>query len=112
MCPGRWEDIPTAYGNESQNGKEDLQQSIGLRSDVADTESKKCTRLPSREKEKQSTTRICGEYSSIDQWQKAVSSVCRVTDGVSERSHRIRALGNAVVPQQAKEAFKILMGFK
>jgi hypothetical protein len=25
---------------------------------------------------------------------------------------RIRALGNAVVPQQAKEAFKILMGIK
>jgi DNA (cytosine-5)-methyltransferase 1 len=36
--------------------------------------------------------------------------VGRVADGIPQRTHRIRALGNAVVSQQAKEAFKILMG--
>lgn len=37
-------------------------------------------------------------------------SVDRVADGVQFRSHRIRALGNSVVPEQAKKAFEILMG--
>lgn len=34
----------------------------------------------------------------------------RVADGIPNRSHRIRALGNAVVAWQAQEAFKILIG--
>lgn len=38
--------------------------------------------------------------------------LARVVNGVQDRTHRIKALGNAVVPIQAKEAFKILMGLK
>lgn len=56
--------------------------------------------------------RICGKYSSINQWQEAVSSICRTSDGILKRMDRIKCLGNSVVPQQAKEAFEILMGIK
>ena len=37
---------------------------------------------------------------------------CGVAHGVSHRGDRIRALGNSVVPQCAREAFKRLMGLK
>ena len=40
------------------------------------------------------------------------SGVGKLADGVSDRVAKLRAIGNAVVPQQAKEAFKILMGLK
>lgn len=40
------------------------------------------------------------------------SGICHLVDGLQFRSHRIKSLGNAVVPKQAKEAFKMLMGIK
>jgi len=36
----------------------------------------------------------------------------RVANGIPNRIHRIKALGNSVVPLQVKTAFKILMGVK
>lgn len=45
-----------------------------------------------------------------ENWWSTEPNVGRVADGIPQRTYRIRALGNAVVPQQAKEAFKILMG--
>ena len=49
------------------------------------------------------------KLSSMECWGSFARSV-RKDNGVLSRVDRIRALGNAVVPQQAKEAFKILMG--
>ncbi len=48
---------------------------------------------------------------SQESWETK-TPICGVGDDVPFRVDRTRALGNAVVPQQAKEAFKILMGLK
>jgi DNA (cytosine-5)-methyltransferase 1 len=45
-----------------------------------------------------------------DIWGKDASDASRMDDGVSPRIHRIASVGNSVVPQCAREAFKRLMG--
>ena len=47
-----------------------------------------------------------------DLWDDAASSFCRMDDGISFKTYRIKALGNAVVPLQAQTAFKILAGLR
>jgi len=37
-------------------------------------------------------------------------AICRNDDGIRNRAHRIKCLGNAVVPAQVQEAFKRLIG--
>lgn len=86
LFTGRRTNIRTAHGNEAQNGSQNMQQSFGACTDVADSRFE------------------CGRF-----WETE-PDVGRVADGIPLRSHRIKSLGNAVVPQQAKEAFKILMG--
>ncbi len=44
-------------------------------------------------------------------WWAAEPDVGRVANGIPSRVDRVRALGNAVVPAQAREAFKRLIGF-
>lgn len=45
-------------------------------------------------------------------WQARANQVYRDAYGVSAGVDRLRCIGNAVVPQQAREAFKRLMGIK
>jgi DNA (cytosine-5)-methyltransferase 1 len=47
-----------------------------------------------------------------DVWKKSPSSVSRMDDGLPLKTHRIKALGNSVVPRQAREAFMRLAGLK
>ena len=51
-------------------------------------------------------------FESRSHWQETVSSMGKLSDGISDHVARLRALGNAVVPIQVKEAFEILMGIK
>jgi DNA (cytosine-5)-methyltransferase 1 len=52
------------------------------------------------------------EYEGWDKEPKDKFAVVGMANGIQDRTHRIRALGNAVVPHQAREAFKVLMGIK
>lgn len=58
---------------------------------------------------------MCDNPIEYDCWHKEPEDKLEVdgmVDGLRTRSHRIRALGNAVVPIQAKTAFEELMGIR
>jgi DNA (cytosine-5)-methyltransferase 1 len=45
-------------------------------------------------------------------WWEVEPDVDRVVDGLPNRVDRLKCLGNAVVPLQARTAFEILMGLR
>lgn len=49
-------------------------------------------------------------FESREHWQKTVSEMGKCSDGIPNHTHRLRALGNAVVPEQVRQAFIILVG--
>jgi DNA (cytosine-5)-methyltransferase 1 len=77
---------------------------------LANTKSGPTLRLSKREKARQPLPSMSNEYSRENEWKEAVSSMGKFTDGISHRLDRLKALGNAVVPQQARKAFQILSG--
>ena len=90
---------------QSQKDDGEIERASGLSDDVADTgceceKSKKKPEWPSL------------HFAGCNRFWKTEPELDRMADGIQFRVDRIRALGNAVVPQQAKEAFKILMGIK
>lgn len=91
-------------GSSGESGQEKIQfRSYGKNELMADSNSKKCTGLPSR------TAKEVAEFGGFSWWQSE-PNVGRVVAKLPFRVDRIKALGNAVVPLQAKEAFRELIG--
>lgn len=89
--------------HESTKSFGETERTSSLSSDVADS---RCDIQRSKKESEWSydkSTRRCRFW-------ETEPSVGRVVNGLPFRVERLRGLGNAVVPQQAKEAFKILMG--
>jgi DNA (cytosine-5)-methyltransferase 1 len=82
------------------------------RRSITDTHCQRICKWQPSQQECGIPTHASGDSQISNYWQNTEPPVCGVAYGVPHRVDRIRGLGNAVVPQQAKEAFKILMGIK
>lgn len=110
--------VGSKYEKREQKLQKDIgaiERTSGISANVSDTESERLEgfgKRAERTKKAQSKSTYCGKYESIDEWKEAVSTMGKFTNGIPCYVDRIKCLGNAVVPQQAKEAFEILMGIK
>lgn len=94
LCIGGRDRGFAARRNKTYQRPQDTDETFRSSKDVADANSAQC-------EGKSSSIRVRTEYSdpcSTSRWQPE-PSVGRVADGVPNRSHRLKQLGNAVVPQ-------------
>ena len=96
--------------------------SAGIPTDVANDSN--ANSQPSREADSQAVseqaergawrrlTGQCWPFESREHWKKTVSEMDKCTNGIPNNMERLKSLGNAVVPAQAKKAFEILMGLR
>lgn len=112
----RWESIQQI--SEQIREKQTDVRSDGSVQPMADSNSSRCLWKNASQSKKRkysikSTWPSNNEgWDKSDAWWKTEPDVGRVADGVSFRVDRLKRLGNAVVPLQAREAFKELMGIK
>ena len=105
-----------ARGNTIDSSSKDVSNTIGKLSDGCSSTTRVSTtefeRLDSDEKENRnevrSKTERCSKQDKRKTWWQTQSSLCRVPDGVSyeldkDRTNRIKALGNSIVPLIARE---------
>ena len=113
-CTTSWEE---SREQEKSIGK--IERTSGISSYVADSSSVRCDEGASQgicEKREaifnEEFGDNCSPFGTIEQWQQTVSEMGKCSHGIPDRVARLRAMGNAVVPIQVKEAFEILMGIK
>jgi len=103
----RWFLLAHATNQRSQRRVESRKPKITeFRNGCEDVSDTRCIAQGSEEESERphdQSTGCCGFW-------ETESGVGRVVDGIPKRMDRIKCLGNSVVSQQAKEAFKILMG--
>lgn len=56
------------------------------------------------------SARVYWPLTSVEHWQETVRTMDKCSDGISYHTHRLRAIGNSVVPEQARQAFELLAG--
>jgi len=98
-----------ANSQSEQSGRLQLggiQSDAGTNGVVSDT---KRSGLEGKVQPTEQLAELCGDEVG---WWAVEPNVGRVVDGVPNRVDRLKGLGNAVVPLQAKTAFEILMGLK
>ena len=96
---------PRQGSQKQEEGFGSSERTSCLPKDVADTRCE-CERSEKKPEWPSLHFAGCGRF-----WETE-PEVGRMVDGVQFRVERLRALGNSVVPKQAKEAFEILMGLK
>jgi len=80
------------------------------RSKITEPSNTASKRLEKPETEKFNSMFFYAERRNWEQnWYEVATRLCRVDDGVSDRVHRLKALGNAIVPQIAEIIFKNIL---
>lgn len=89
---------------------ESLKRASSLSADVADSERERLEGHENAGQPQIPESRNEDPFADAGRWREIVSSMGKCSNGIPYHVDRLRSLGNAVVPIQAKEAFKILMG--
>ena len=99
----RQQESRSAYGNEISDERWAKEKNY-----LSSSNGKIIPNSPSQQKR---TPRQSWEFGCMERdWWGIEPDVCRVANGIPFRVDRIKCLGNGVVPAQAREAFKRLMG--
>jgi DNA (cytosine-5)-methyltransferase 1 len=94
---------------QSQGCKQEQREWLGNgRTVLADTSSTRCkAHLQQNETNRPTNVKQSYLQNRFDNdWWKAEPSICRVADGIQHRTHRLKGLGNAIVPQVAYQIIK------
>lgn len=65
-----------------------------------------------RSEKRQAAPDCLARHDGAETWRETEPPICGMDDGLPHRMDRVRAVGNSVVPAQAREAFKRLMGIE